>query len=663
MALLCAVAAQAAESPFFEELPTVLTPSRLPQPLNEAPGSVTVLEGDFIRSTGYRDLARVFRLVPGMQIGQERGHAQWVTYHGLGNNYPAEMQVLIDGRSVYSAGTFGSVDWSSLPVTIDEIERIEIVRGPNAVTYGANAFFGVVNIITRNSAQLHGAQVVTRAGSHAIGDLTVSLDGAGQDVSWRLGAFSKNDDGFDGMRDDRHASGLIVRSDWRVAANQELMLRAGASRNARGEGYASSVFSNNAERTAKSYLSSLQAKWTYSPSAAEEWMVQYSRNQERVRDQWHADFSQYFAGLPTGPLVAVNRDRDSVRDNIEFQNRFEPWRNAQLLWGGELRRELIHADYLYANGLPAGKDMQRFFTNLQWRLAPSVIANVGAAYERFQTEPVHVAPRAFINWQALPQHSFRTGYSRAYAQRTTFEKEGDVMVRGASGSLLAYPYVANPEIRQPRIDSFELGYLGRFKPGNTTFDARFFDDRIKGYYVRVGVNATPIPVYEQVIGSAMYTNLERSIHLRGIEYQVRTHPWAGAQWLLSHSMVQRSYNDLDVDDRTAPYTASLSWLQSWGGGWRTTLTALRMGPLSGSDGFVPLYRYTASAYTSFDARIAWQTRLGEQRFEVALNAINLGKKHQEVADRSQQAVRALNGESGPANTASPMVYLSLALGF
>lgn len=102
-----AASVSAGEEVWFEDLPTVRTASRLPQPLNEAPGAVTVIEGELIRATGYRDLARIFRLVPGMQIGQERGNSYWVTYHGLGANFPSELQVLVDGRSVYSMANFG----------------------------------------------------------------------------------------------------------------------------------------------------------------------------------------------------------------------------------------------------------------------------------------------------------------------------------------------------------------------------------------------------------------------------------------------------------------------------------------------------------------------------------------------------------------------------
>ncbi|MDP1705515.1 MAG: TonB-dependent receptor plug domain-containing protein, partial [Sulfurimicrobium sp.] len=116
--LATTITAQAAELPVFASneqaylttLPIVLTPSRLPQPLNEAPAAMTVIDRDVIRASGYRDIPRLLRLVPGMQVGQERGGTHWVTYHGLGNDFPSWMQVLVDGRSVYSPGNFDGVD-------------------------------------------------------------------------------------------------------------------------------------------------------------------------------------------------------------------------------------------------------------------------------------------------------------------------------------------------------------------------------------------------------------------------------------------------------------------------------------------------------------------------------------------------------------------------
>jgi iron complex outermembrane recepter protein len=243
--------ALAAEHPYVEDLPLVLTAARLPQPLHEVPGAVTVIDRETIAATGYRELARVFRLVPGMQVGQERGHAQWVSYHGLSNDFPTEMQVLIDGRSVITPSAFGGVDWSALPLTLDEIDRIEIVRGTNANSYGANAFLGVINIITRHSAEGGGKRGVVRLGD-GVRDAEAGWSGGDGPLSLRLAAASQRDDGFDRLRDDRRMDTLTLRGDWQLSPADSLMLRAGASTGERGEGYADSLFGNNAPRDSRS---------------------------------------------------------------------------------------------------------------------------------------------------------------------------------------------------------------------------------------------------------------------------------------------------------------------------------------------------------------------------------------------------------------------------
>ena len=143
------------EQDFFADSPLILTASRLSKPLLESPASVSVITRQTIESSGVRELADLFRLVPGFVVGYHSGHAPVVTYHGLGQEFGRQIQVLIDGRSVFIP-SFGGVPWSNLPLLIEDIERIEVIRGPNAVTYGANAFLATVNIITRHAAEDRG---------------------------------------------------------------------------------------------------------------------------------------------------------------------------------------------------------------------------------------------------------------------------------------------------------------------------------------------------------------------------------------------------------------------------------------------------------------------------------------------------------------------------
>ena len=648
------------EAPYLADLPVVLSASRMPQPLNEAPGAVTVIDGDFIRATGYRDLARVFRMVPGMQVGQERGNNYWVTYHGLGSSFPSELQVLIDGRSVYSPSSFGGVDWSALPVGIDEIDRIEIVRGPNAVTYGANAFMGVINIITRHTLAEPASLVRTNFGDSGIRDVDAITHGQLGQASMRISATSRNDDGFSHLNDTRRTEVLDTRMDWRVSNADELTLRFSQTSSRKGEGYEQSLFNSNGERKSGDNTQTIHLTWMHAAVANEETLLHYYHNRERVTDGWTAIIPPPY---PYGPThVDLDRNRHSVRDHVEFQHRVSH-SERQTVWGAEARRDQIDAPYLFNDGNPAPVVMYRAFANLDEHLSPAWQLNLGASLEHFSEQPVHFAPRAFINAQLDTSQTLRAGVSRAWQQSPTFEQHIDIrVVDPASGALLVNAFQPNPALGQSRIDSIELGYLARFKPLHSTLDVRLFNERVKNYVARVATDSSA--ALTPYIGSSQYVNLQHPITLRGLEYQFKALPSPGSQILFSHAMIDRRSNNASIHERIAPYTASLSWMQQWSSAWTSTLTGVRVGPLAGGDGFVPVSSYVAKAYTSFDARLAWHTPLGQGRkLEIALNALNIGERHQEIPDRAEQSYRSSLGNDTPANYASRMVYVSASLEF
>ena len=652
----CAIATCASagsELPYLEELPHVLSASRLPQPLHEAPGAVTVIDRELLAATGYRDLARVFRLVPGMQVGQERGHAQWVTYHGLSNDFPTEMQVLIDGRSVITPSAFGGVDWSALPLTLDEIDRIEIVRGTNAASFGANAFLGVINIITRHSAEGAGTRGTLRLGSDGVRDAEAGwTSSGGSPVSLRVNAASQRDDGFDGLHDTRHMDIATLRGDWQLSTQDSLMLRAGASAGRRGDGYADSVFGNNGPRDARSETTTLHLKGRHGVDDGEEWLLNYYRTDEHVRDEW-------IASAPGYPLVPLDRNRHSVRNHLELQHRSRPSPAMQLVWGAGARRDEVDAPFLFFTGNPAPQHLYRLFGNAEWRPLPQLTLNLGGAQEKYSTAPAHFSPRAFANWQATDTDTLRGGYSRAWRQHNLFERHGDIRaIDPASGELLARPFLPHRDLRQARVDTVEFGYFGRFATWNTKLDVRLFNERIDNFVVRVPQpELLPAPVLAGFLGATRYENLDRPVTLRGVEYQLVARPRSGTELRLAHSLIDRDAGDRGLEARTAPYTASLSWLQDYGTGWKSMLSVLRIGPLAGGEGYVPRLRHVARSYTTVDANLSYETRLGGKPLRFALSALNLGPRHQEIANGSEQMLHG----GHVANPATRQVYLSIAL--
>ncbi len=641
--------ADAPEQEFLSELPLVLTPSRMLQRLNEAPAAVTVIDRELIRAAGYRDLGRLLRLVPGMQIGQERGNSQWVSYHGMGNDFPSWAQVLVDGRSVYSPGSFGGVDWPGLPVTLDEIERIEVVRGTNSVAYGANAFLGVINVITRHSADATDNKLSASAGSAGIRDVNLELTGAAEPGSVRLNAAVKHDDGFAGLHDGQTFKIASLRADKRIGDNDELMLRLAANSGTRELGYPDSIYGNNAERDSASLNATLHVQWRHTPRPDEEWLLHYYRNQDRTTEEWTA-----FA--PPAFFVPLDRNRSSVRDNLELQHRQALSPVLRSLWGLELRNDEIDSPFLFYGASHQATHLARLFGQLDWGFRPDWNLNASMLAEKFSGDAPHLSPRLFANWQLGPQDTLRFGYARAWLQPSLFERYGDVRAY-SSGTLLVQPFLPNPDLRAPRMDSLELGYLSQFQPWNTRLDVRLFNERVTDYITRVSHPEYLAPLLSTTLPSARYENLAAPVALRGLEYQIGSRPAAGTRLLFNHSVIGRHSSDAPTTQLTAPYAASLTWIQEWADRWTSTLTLLRMGPLAGGSGFVPLYQYTSSAYTTLDGRLARAVRVGGTPLELALAATNLGGRHQEIADRSEQFLHG----TAPFNQTSPMVWLNVTL--
>jgi iron complex outermembrane recepter protein len=147
----------------FEE--QVVTASARSSSETKSPASLTVITGDEIRMSGAATVPEILRRVPGIDIAEMNPSDTNVSIRGFNRRLANKVLVLVDGRSVYQdflGGTF----WPVIDVNIQDIDRIEVIRGPGSALYGANAFSGVVNIITRTGDEIAGARAAVQAGNH-----------------------------------------------------------------------------------------------------------------------------------------------------------------------------------------------------------------------------------------------------------------------------------------------------------------------------------------------------------------------------------------------------------------------------------------------------------------------------------------------------------------
>ena len=312
------------ERDFLAEIPRVFSASRLPQAANDSPGAVTVIDRDMIRASGAREFAELFRLVPGFIVGYANAGRPVVAYHGLSGQYSQRMQVLLDGRSLYAPYLFGGIDWNTLPVNLDDIERIEVLRGPNSASYGANAFLGMVNIITRAAAQSRGAFGSVGLGTNGIRDAAVRLGAGGSGIDWRFSAGTRSDRGLRSSFDDRRNDHASVRAEWQINSTDELQWSAGINQNRTGLGRPNAA--GDPERFENTRSSYTMARWRRAFSADHEISLKASHTLDRGDDRF---------SIPVTSTDALQIDygRKAMRQHLEYQHYLALGPRLPASWG------------------------------------------------------------------------------------------------------------------------------------------------------------------------------------------------------------------------------------------------------------------------------------------------------------------------------------------
>ena len=216
------------EEDFLGEMPVVLSATRMAQPLSETPAATTIIDRQMIEASGARSIVDVFRLVPGLLVGYQSGNRPVVTTHGFGDVYARRMQVLIDGRSVY-VPAYGGVPWADLPLVLEDVERIEVVRGPNAASYGANSFLGIISITTHKPSDAQGSQVKLSAGTQSIRGAVVRTGDHVGKLDYHLSVGQQQDSGFRARNDGQKHQFLITSLSYPLGGSEAADLQFGYS--------------------------------------------------------------------------------------------------------------------------------------------------------------------------------------------------------------------------------------------------------------------------------------------------------------------------------------------------------------------------------------------------------------------------------------------------
>jgi iron complex outermembrane receptor protein len=188
----------------------VTSVSKKERPLATSPAAVFVLTQEDIRRSGLTSVPELLRLVPGLHVARIDGSKWAVTARGFNGRFANKLLVLVDGRTVYSP-LYSGVYWDEVDLPLEDIERIEVIRGPGSTMWGANAVNGVVNVITRSADSTLGTSATLTTGSEDRAGATVRYGGTlGDGLTWRAWGRA-----FDRQPLAR-ADGTSARDGWRM---------------------------------------------------------------------------------------------------------------------------------------------------------------------------------------------------------------------------------------------------------------------------------------------------------------------------------------------------------------------------------------------------------------------------------------------------------------
>lgn len=599
----------------------VTSVSKKAEKLSDAAAAVFVITGDDLRRSGATSIPEALRMVPGLQVARIDASTWAVSSRGFNGRFADKLLVLMDGRSVYTP-LYSGVFWNLQDTLLEDIERIEVIRGPGATLWGANAVNGVINIITKNAADTLGGVVTVGGGTleRGFGSARYGMK-LGNSTSLRL--YGKYLDRGDGA----YADGSNAKDGWHAA---------------RGGFRLDSEPSDSDSFTFQGDLYGGRAGWTLiSPTLVPpyratsdypdkfsggnllgRWKHQYSESSDMTLQMYYDRTSQH--------IGQFREDRDIA--DLDFQHRFQVGERQAFLWG--LGYRFSHdriANMQPVTFFPDRRADNLFTAFLQDEI--SLVADLlrltlGSKFEHNEYSGFEVQPNARLLWTPRPGHTVWAAVSRAV--RTPSRADGGIFFYGETyppgsplnpGALpLKTAIISSPDFRSEELVAYELGY--RVQPlQNLSFDiATFFNtyDSLRNVEPLAPVYlSVPSPHY--VLAYMAHNNM--SGETWGIE---ATAEWKPLDWwrlMAAYTFldihigfcgdIPDLYNKAAMEGRSPRHQFSLRSQADLGRNVELDLWLRYAGRLP---------NLQIGSYVTFDARLAWKPVNG---MEISLVGQNL----------------------------------------
>lgn len=410
--------------------------SKSAQPLSDAAGAIYVISQEDIARSGATTIPEILRLAPNLEVFQKSSSEYVITARGLNGQSAAQsfsnkLLVLVDGRSVYSP-LFSGVYWDMQDVVPEDIERIEVISGPGATLWGANAVNGVINIITKRAADSQGALIDVRGG-----DFTRSLaarfgGSAGSSLTYRVYLHAMDGD------QSRTASGAPAHDGWfRVQGGFRLdwSPTAGDAVTLQGDAFGGAHHQLDAPDEDIAGRDIL-ARWVHD-----------GNDGSRLQLQAYYDYAKRLTEDGNGHFDVNTYD-------LELQHNLSLGAGNQLVWGAGIRasRYSIHGTTnLFF--IPSGRTLllANLFVQDSWSVTPRLTATGGFKIERDPYVGVSPLPSLRLAWKPAASTLIWGAVSRAVRSATPFDED----VKERFGGII---YLSgNRRFRTEKLTAFELG--------------------------------------------------------------------------------------------------------------------------------------------------------------------------------------------------------------
>lgn len=627
----------------YEE--TVVLASRRAQSALEAPNAITVITGEEIRASGLTSLPEILRRVPGAEVMASDYANADVSFRGFNQRISNKVLLLVDGRPDY-LDFLGLTLWSSLAIQSEEIERIEVIRGPGSALYGANAMMGVINIVTRAPGSGPPAQLTALAGNGNLASGSAVFSG-GQRLAYRLSAgyvqANKYSRDFAEGRPDVAPSPLM--SDPSLGLRG---IRTNATLLYTFDRDHSVALAGGVERGFSEVLATAALRNFAFDGTASFLKLDVSAAPVKLRLFWNrhsADGGPQYE--PVGQRsMAMKVSSNIVDGELFYQSDFELGGTHVLAAGASARLKDIHWTYLES----AKKEIHGAgFIQDEWR--PVKPLSLVASY-RVDGHPLlnegkpglaH-SPRVSAVVSPDEGHALRASFATAFREPTFMESYLDLRtpIPGVNGSTLLT--VGNPSLRPERLTSFEAGYRGEAAHLGISWDLALYWNIVRDLTMLSAVtpadalHARDPATNSYLIGQTVWVNDTTTYTARGAELGLTWNALSGLDLRASASVQGVVSNSKDV---CAPCAQAPALKVNGGAAYRSPVGL----DLSADFNFVSettwverefsrddwtritLLRNPLAAYFVINARIAY--RFLDDRVTVSVVGSQLGRDHQE----------------------------------